>query len=84
MEIAYFIFPEHQRKGIGRQMAAALVEIARHAPEAVEVLAHTLPEENASTRILKSLGFHCIGTVEDPEDGPVWRWVRRLPDASPQ
>src|SRR3712207_7923797 len=38
VEIAYFTFPEHQRKGIGRQMAAALVEIACHAPEAVEVL----------------------------------------------
>ncbi len=82
VEIAYFTFPEHQRKGIGRQMAAALVEIARHAPEAVEVLAHTLPEENASTHILESLGFQHLGTVEDPEDGPVWHWVRRLADAS--
>ena len=65
--------------GIGRQMAAALVEIARREPSLVEVLAHTLPEVNASTRILEGLGFAHLGTVEDPEDGPVWRWVLRLP-----
>lgn len=81
VEIAYFTFPGHERRGIGRRMAAALVEIARHEPEAVEVLAHTLPEVNASTRILESLGFRHLGTVDDPEDGPVWRWARRLAEA---
>lgn len=34
----------------------------------------TLPEENASTSILKKLGFRLVGTVEHPEDGPVWEW----------
>jgi RimJ/RimL family protein N-acetyltransferase len=79
VEIAYFTFPGHEGRGIGRQMAAALVEIARREPSLVEVLAHTLPEVNASTRILEGLGFAHLGTVEDPEDGPVWRWVLRLP-----
>src|SRR6266702_2366495 len=40
------------------------------------VRAHTLPEENASTRVLLKCGFRHLGTVVDPEDGPVWRWER--------
>jgi len=34
-----------------------------------------VPEENASTRILRRLGLQLLGPVEDPEDGTVWRWV---------
>lgn len=81
VEIAYFTFPGHEGRGIGRRLAAALVEIARREPEAVEILAHTLPEVNASTRILEGLGFRHLGTVDDPDDGPVWRWTRRLAEA---
>ncbi len=62
-------------------MAAALVEIARSLGSVTEVVAHTLPEANASTRILDRIGFACVGTVVDPEDGPVWRWLRALGQA---
>ncbi len=40
------------------------------------VRAHTLPTRNASTRVLEKCGFLQTGEVEDPEDGPVWRWER--------
>jgi hypothetical protein len=33
-----------------------------------------LPEENASTSILKKNGFVMLGTVWDDEDGNVWEW----------
>jgi len=33
-----------------------------------------LPEENASTSVLKKLRFRLVGTVEHPEDGLVWEW----------
>jgi RimJ/RimL family protein N-acetyltransferase len=40
------------------------------------VIAHTLPEENASNRALRRNGFRLAGEVEDPEDGRVWRWEK--------
>ena len=33
------------------------------------------PERSASVRALEKLGFRWDGDVQDPEDGPVWRWV---------
>jgi hypothetical protein len=33
-----------------------------------------LPKENASTIILRRLGFTHTGTVQHPEDGEVWEW----------
>ena len=44
------------------------------------VRAHTLPEPNASTRVLAKCGFRYIGEVIDPEDGLVWRWEKHQGD----
>jgi len=46
-------------------------------PEIRRVWAHTLAENNASTRVLTRAGFVKIDEVVDPDDGPVWRWERR-------
>jgi [ribosomal protein S5]-alanine N-acetyltransferase len=74
VEIAYFTFPAHEGRGIATLMARALVEIARRADSTLLITALTLPQESASTRILRNLHFTCIGTVEHPEDGAVWEW----------
>lgn len=74
VEIAYFTFPEYERRGFATVMAQELVAIARSAPEARKIVAHTLPENNASTRILEKLGLTLVGVRTDPEDGPVYRW----------
>ena len=79
VEIAYFTFPDHERQGYGLAMATGLIEIAFAAPAITHVLAHTLPERNASTRILSHLGFEFAGPVSDPEDGTVWRWLLKRP-----
>ena len=79
VEIAYFTFPDHQRQGYGLAMAQALVGIAFADPSLTRVLGHTLPELNASTRILSHLGFEFAGPVSDPEDGTVWRWLLKRP-----
>jgi RimJ/RimL family protein N-acetyltransferase len=73
VEIAYFTFPDHERQGYGLAMAAALIEIAFADLSVTHVLGHTLPERNASTRILSRLGFEFAGPVSDPEDGTVWK-----------
>jgi|SRR5690606_5468600 len=76
VEIAYFTLPGGEGKGIGTAMARALVAIASGQPRVRRIRAHTLPERNASSRILVRTGFRCLGEVLDPEDGPVWRWER--------
>jgi len=73
VEIAYFTFPAFEGRGHATAMAGALARIASDAGAAL-VLAHTLPEENASSRALRRNGFALAGDVVDPEDGPVWRW----------
>ena len=76
-EIAYAIVPAYEGRGFATEAAGALVTFAL-ADERVRVLrAHTLPEPNASTRVLTKCGFERISEVVDPEDGPVWRWERR-------
>ena len=77
VEIAYFTFPGQESRGVATQMASALIRIATNKTPAVIVAAQTLPEENASTSILKKLKFSFIGCVEHPEDGLVWEWQLR-------
>jgi RimJ/RimL family protein N-acetyltransferase len=74
VEIAYFTFPGHESRGVATQMASALIRIATNETPEVTVAAQTLPEENASTSILKKLKFSFVGSVEHPEDGLVWEW----------
>lgn len=74
VEIAYFTFPEHEGQGLATQMAAQLIAIARAHVPAVVIVAQTLPEDNASTRILSKLGFARTGVIDHPQDGTVWEW----------
>jgi putative acetyltransferase len=78
VEIAYFTFPPYERHGYGSAMARALLEVAGGSGQVSRVRAHTLPEDNASSRLLRRLRFSFEGTAEDPDDGPVWRWERPL------
>jgi [ribosomal protein S5]-alanine N-acetyltransferase len=74
IEIAYGTFPPFEGKGYATATAGALIALARRHPRVRLILAHTLPEPNASTRVLKKNGMTFAGEVMDPEDGRVWRW----------
>lgn len=74
VEIAYFAFPGFEGRGIATAMATELVAIARRCESSIIVAAQTLPERNASHRILEKLSFRHVATVEHPEDGTVWEW----------
>ena len=75
VEIAYGVVPKYEGQGYATEAAAALVAYAfDHG--ARRLRAHTMPEANASTHVLKKCGFEHVGPVVDPEDGPVWRWER--------
>ncbi len=76
VEIAYGIVPSFEGRGIATEAAGVLVAFASSDPRVRIVRAHTLPEDNASTRVLKKNDFAFAGAFIDPEDGPVWRWER--------
>jgi ribosomal-protein-alanine N-acetyltransferase len=81
VEIAYGVDPEHQGKGYATEAAAALVSYARQSGLVRVVRAHTLPEANASARVLTKCGFQRIAEVKDPEDGLIWRWEKPIAQA---
>jgi RimJ/RimL family protein N-acetyltransferase len=74
VEIAYGIDPAYQGRGFATEAAQALVEYALSSGRVRTVRAHTRLEGQASMRVLKKLGFTCVGEVLDPEDGLVLRW----------
>ena len=77
VEIAYGIVPSYQNKGLATEAARALVRYAFASGRGIRLVrAHTLPEPNASTRVLTKCGFARVGEVLDPEDGLVWRWEK--------
>ena len=76
VEIAYGLNPEYQGKGYATEAAEALTAYAFESGKVRVVRAHTLPELNASGRVLTKCGFRHIGEVIDPEDGLVWRWEK--------
>ena len=76
VEIAYGIAPAEQGKGYATEAAEALVHHAFSNPCVRIVCAHTLPQPNASARVLTKCGFKRVGEVMDPEDGRVWRWEK--------
>lgn len=77
VEIAYGIDPDQQGQGYASEAAAALVGFAFDCDQVRVVRAHTLPQPNASTRVLTKCGFLQCGEVIDPDDGPVWRWEKQ-------
>lgn len=74
VEIAYGIVPSFQNRGYATIVARTLVDFACGHPAVKSIRAHTLPVRNASTRVLEKNGFIKTETVQDPDDGEVWRW----------
>lgn len=74
VEIAYFTYPGFEGQGYATEMARKLIELASGSTAVRRIIAHTLPEANASTRVLERAGMTFVGEVIDPEDGRVWRW----------
>lgn len=74
VEIGYEIRPSHRQRGLATEAAQGLVDYAFSHAEVAAVLAHTLPHDNPSTRVLTKLGFLRDGEGQDPDEGLVWRW----------
>lgn len=79
VEIAYTTFKKFEGNGIGTEICRQLVLLSKRTDSTLKITARTLPEDNASTRILKKNGFKLMGTVHDDEDGDVWEWECKDP-----
>lgn len=77
VEIGYLTFPANEGKGVASAIATALVTIAQ-SNGAQRIIAHTLPFENASTRVLARNLFQRTGEAIDADEGLVWRWELSL------
>ena len=76
VEIAYGIAPGYQGRGYATEAARAIVDYAFASGRVRTIQAHTMPEHNASTRVLLKCGFTLSGEIIHPTDGLVWRWER--------
>ncbi len=74
VEIAYYTLPEYEGRGYATKTAAGLIAIARQCDPQITLKAFTLPEHNASTKILQRHGFRHVGDAVDPDAGAVWEW----------
>ncbi len=75
VEIAYFTLPAHEGQGFATTTAALLVDLARRTDPTLVLWAKTLPQDNASTAILRRLGFRQAGSTTDHEIGEAWLWI---------
>jgi len=78
VEIAYGIVPDFQGRGYATEAADALVAWAVKSGRVAIVRAHTLPERNASTRVLEKCGFRYVSEFAHPTDGLIWRWEKHV------
>lgn len=78
VEIGYEVALAYRQQGYATEIALALVENAFTHADVHTVIAHTLPEENASVRVLRRCGFTFAGEVMDPEDGLIWTWKKKV------
>ena len=78
VELGYAIAPGRRQRGLATAVVSVLLRRAA-AAGVTTVTAHTLAEPNASTRVLTKSGFTKTAEIEDPEDGPIWRWERPAP-----
>jgi [ribosomal protein S5]-alanine N-acetyltransferase len=80
VELGYEIAAARQGRGLATAATRAMLAEAFADDRVTKVIAHTLPERNASTRVLEKTGFAYDGEVA--EDGEVvWRYgIRRGED----
>lgn len=74
VEIGYEVASAYRGRGLAAEMARGLCEAAWADERVRMVLAHTLPDVNASNSVLTKLGFVKTAEIDDPDDGPIWRW----------
>ena len=75
VEIAYYTFPEFEGRGFATSMAKQLIELCYDTNPQLTITAQTAKGQGPSQRILENLGFRCLGSIRDLQDGEVLEWV---------
>jgi ribosomal-protein-alanine N-acetyltransferase len=83
VEIGYEIAPDYRKKGYATEITQGLISHAFADQRVKTIIAHTLPEENASTKILTKFKFIKVGEIHDPEDGNIWKWELKKDNFNP-
>jgi ribosomal-protein-alanine N-acetyltransferase len=81
VEISYGIVPAYEGRGHATEAARTLIAQAFASGSVQALRAHTLPEHNASTKVLAKCRFEFIEEITHPEDGLIWRWELRPDEA---
>jgi len=74
VEIGYAVAPSFRRQGLATDAVTQMVQRAFADAAVSAVDAHTLGNDNPSTRVLAKSGFAKIGELDDPDEGLVWHW----------
>lgn len=74
VELGYEIAASHWGRGYATAVTRVMVAEAFDAADVTSVIAHTLPEKNASNRVLEKVGFVFDRSVQD-DDETVWRFT---------
>ncbi|UTH72972.1 GNAT family N-acetyltransferase [Chromobacterium sp. IIBBL 290-4] len=76
VEIGYGVAPAWQGRGIAKGAVLALLDIARDSGRVRMVLAQVNPQNQPSTRLVRSLGFEAGEILLDERDGePLRQWL---------
>jgi RimJ/RimL family protein N-acetyltransferase len=81
VELGYEIAESRQGRGLATDATRAMVAEAFADERVGAAIAHTLPERNASTRVLEKTGFRFDGEAREG-DRAVWRFVLSAPGQS--
>ena len=74
VELGYEIAPAYRNLGFATELTKGLIENAFNHKEVKLIIAHTLGEENPSTKVLSKCGFRKTQELQDSEVGAIWRW----------
>lgn len=77
VEIGYEVISEYRNRGLATEIAMALIKNAFNLKNVNSVLAHTLGQFNASTKVLQNCGFVKIDEIDGKDLGMLWKWELR-------
>jgi len=74
VELGYEIMSDYRNRGIATEMTKGLIENAFRDEKVKSIIAHTLGQDNPSTKVLRKCGFKKVEEINDPNDGLIWKW----------
>lgn len=80
VEIGYGVAPSERGRGIATVAVRELLRLATVSGLVRQVVAHILPDNAASSRVVARLGFTAGATLVDPDGEVVVQWIRPVHD----